>query len=161
MWYVVSKTLAEDAAVKYSKENGLVLLVINPGYVIGPILQPTLNLTSEGFMNMVKTGKEVFADGIYRLVDVRDVANAHILAFENLEANGRYLMVGNMVSSSMIMKIIKKLFPILGFSQRWYEETNCIKPLPFSISKARAESLGVEFTPLEVTIKDTIESLTY
>ncbi|XP_071708841.1 phenylacetaldehyde reductase-like [Rutidosis leptorrhynchoides] len=160
MWYFVSKTLAEEAAVKYSKENGLDLVAINPGFVIGPILQPTLNLTSEGFMNFVKTGKEVFRDGIYRLVDVRDVANAHILAFENPEAKGRYLMVGNMVRSSVIMKIIEKLSPSLGFSQK-YKETNCPDSVPFSISRARAESLGVEFTPLEVTIKDTVESLIY
>ncbi|XP_071706564.1 phenylacetaldehyde reductase-like [Rutidosis leptorrhynchoides] len=158
MWYFVSKTLAEDAAVKYSKENGLELVAINPGFVIGPILQPTLNLTSEKFMNFLKTGKELFPDGIYMLVDVRDVAAAHILAFENPEAKGRYLMVGNMVRSSVIMKILEKFYPAFGFSQR-YEDNNCNEPLPYSISRARAESLGVEFTPLEVTIEDTVEIL--
>ena len=49
--------MAEDAAVKFSQENGMDLVVINPGYVIGPILQPTLNVTSEGFINFIKTGK--------------------------------------------------------------------------------------------------------
>ena len=57
MWYAVSKIMAEDVAVKFSQENGIDLVVINPGYVIGPILQPTLNVTSEGFMNFIKTGK--------------------------------------------------------------------------------------------------------
>lgn len=158
MWYHISKTLAEDAAVKYSKENGLELVAINPGFVIGPILQPTLNFTSEGFMNLIKIGKEVFPDGIYRLVDVRDVAAAHILAFENSEANGRYLLVGNMVHSSVIMKILDKLYPALDYAQR-YNNNKCTEPLPYSISRARAKSLGVEFTPLEVTIKDTVGSL--
>ena len=56
LWYALSKTLAEDAAVKFCKEKGLELVAINPGYVIGPILQPTLNLTSEGIMGMIESG---------------------------------------------------------------------------------------------------------
>ena len=58
-WYALSKTLAEDAAVKFCKENDLNLVAINPGYVIGPILQPTLNLTSQGIMDMFETGNPV------------------------------------------------------------------------------------------------------
>nr|XP_043625818.1 uncharacterized protein LOC122597268 [Erigeron canadensis] len=158
LWYHLSKTLAEDAAVKFSNENSLELVVVNPGFVIGPILQPILNVTSEGILGLIKSGKEVFSDGIYRLVDVRDVANAHILAFEKPQANGRYLMVCKMVHSSLIMKILDKLYPTLNHSDK-YKDSNCVEQLPFSISRAKAESLGVEFTPLEITIKDTVESL--
>lgn len=53
---MLSKTLAEDAAVKFSQEYGFELVAINPGYVIGPILHPTLNLTCEGIMNLIKIG---------------------------------------------------------------------------------------------------------
>ncbi|GKB10546.1 tetraketide alpha-pyrone reductase 1-like protein [Tanacetum coccineum] len=158
LWYMLSKTLAEDAAVKFSKENGLELVAINPGYVIGPILQPTLNMTSEGFMRLIETGQEVFADGIYRLVDVRDVAIAHILAFENPEANGRYCVVGNVLHSSEIMKIVNKLYPALGHS-KGYNDGKEVEPQLYSVSRVKAEGLGVEFTPVEVSIKDTIESL--
>ena len=49
--------MAENTAVKFSQENGLDLVSINPGFVIGPILQPTLNTTSEGFMNLIECGK--------------------------------------------------------------------------------------------------------
>lgn len=158
LWYMLSKTLAEDAAVKFSKENGLELVAVNPGYVIGPILQPTLNMTSEGFMRLIKTGQEVFADGIYRLVDVRDVAIAHILAFENPEANGRYCVVGNVIHSSEIIKIVDKLYPTLGL-YKGYKDGKDVEPQLYTVSRVKAEGLGVEFTPLEVSIKDTIESL--
>ncbi|KAJ0953705.1 putative cinnamyl-alcohol dehydrogenase [Helianthus annuus] len=171
LWYQLSKTLAEDAAVKFAKDNGLDLVAINPGFVIGPILQPTLNLTSEAIMGLIKNvtvvysglihmypGKEVFSDGIYRLVDVRDVATAHILAFENPEANGRYCMVGEVVRSLEIMKTMNKLYPSFGQSER-YKDSECVEPLPYSVSRAKAESLGVNFTPMEVSIKDTVESL--
>ncbi|KAI3796458.1 hypothetical protein L1987_39129 [Smallanthus sonchifolius] len=152
------KTLAEDAAAKFTKQNGLELVVINPGYVIGPFFQPTLSLASEGIMSMIKNGNEVFSDGIYRLVDVRDVATAHILGFENTEADGRYCMVDKVVRSLEIMKIVDNLYPSLGFSER-YKDGKCVEPLPYHVSRAKAESLGVKFTPLEVSIKDTVESL--
>lgn len=46
MWYVLSKTLAEEAAWKLAKEKGIDLVTINPGMVIGPLLQPTLNTSA-------------------------------------------------------------------------------------------------------------------
>ncbi|XP_076940840.1 phenylacetaldehyde reductase-like [Bidens hawaiensis] len=156
-WYQVSKTLAEDAAVIFSKENGLDLVVINPGYVIGPLLQPTLNETSERFLNYIEKGKEIFPDGINILVDVRDTVIAHILALEKPEANGRYCMVGDVVRSSEIIMILDKLYPDHGYSLRCKDK--CVEALPYSVSKAKVESLGVEFTPLKVSLKDTIESL--
>ena len=67
-------------------------------------------------MHCVYAGKDVFPDGIYRLVDVRDVANAHIVAFENPQANGRYCMVGTMTRSWEIMKIVHKHYPALTSS---------------------------------------------
>ncbi|KAI3498131.1 hypothetical protein L1887_33900 [Cichorium endivia] len=157
-WYALSKTLAEDAAVKFCKENDLELVVINPGFVIGPVLQPTINITSKGFLGLIETGKEVFPDGVYRLVDVRDVANAHILAFENSEANGRYCMVGCVSHSSEIKEIIYKYYPALSHCER-YKDGKYVRAPRYFVSRARAEGLGVIFTPLEVSIKDTIESL--
>ncbi|KAB1226402.1 Tetraketide alpha-pyrone reductase 1 [Morella rubra] len=51
-WYVLSKTLAEEAAWKFSKEEGLDMVAINPAMVIGPLLQPTLN-TSAGVIHTI------------------------------------------------------------------------------------------------------------
>lgn len=52
-WYVLSKTLAEDAAWKFAKEKGIDLVVINPAMVIGPLLQPTLNTSSALILNLL------------------------------------------------------------------------------------------------------------
>lgn len=46
MWYVLSKTLAEEAAWKFVKEKGIDMVTINPAMVIGPLLQPTLNTSA-------------------------------------------------------------------------------------------------------------------
>ncbi|GJZ08641.1 tetraketide alpha-pyrone reductase 1-like protein [Tanacetum coccineum] len=122
-------------------------------------VKPTLNMTSEGFMRLIETGQEVFADGIYRLVDVRDVAIAHILAFENPEANGRYCVVGNVLHSSEIMKIVNKLYPALGHS-KGYNDGKEVEPQLYSVSRVKAEGLGVEFTPVErVCLEGSLLSL--
>lgn len=44
---MLSKTLAEEAAWKFAEGNGIDLVTINAGFVIGPILQPTINTTVE------------------------------------------------------------------------------------------------------------------
>ncbi|KAF9665697.1 hypothetical protein SADUNF_Sadunf16G0150600 [Salix dunnii] len=50
--YALSKTLAEEAAWK-SKENATDLDVMNPAFVIGPPLHPTLNYSVEMIPNLV------------------------------------------------------------------------------------------------------------
>ncbi|KAL0380105.1 UNVERIFIED_CONTAM: Tetraketide alpha-pyrone reductase 1, partial [Sesamum angustifolium] len=53
-WYPLSKTLAEKAAWKFAEENGMDLVIMHPGFVLGPLLQPTLNWSSEAFLDMIK-----------------------------------------------------------------------------------------------------------
>ena len=50
---MLSKTLAEEAAWKFTKENGIDMVTINPGWVIGPLLQPSLNLSAELVLNLI------------------------------------------------------------------------------------------------------------
>ena len=50
---MLAKTLADEAAWNFAKANALDLVTINPAYVIGPLLQPTLNTTVEMILNLV------------------------------------------------------------------------------------------------------------
>lgn len=52
-WYVLSKTLSEDAAWKFAKENAIDIVTINPAMVIGPLLQPTLNTSAAAILNLI------------------------------------------------------------------------------------------------------------
>ena len=53
LWYVLSKTLAEEAAWKFAKENDMDMVTINPAMVIGPLLQSTLNTSAESIANLL------------------------------------------------------------------------------------------------------------
>jgi hypothetical protein len=52
-WYVVSKTLAEEATWKFARDNGVEIITINPAMVIGPLLQPTLNTSAEAILKLI------------------------------------------------------------------------------------------------------------
>ncbi|XP_026663686.2 uncharacterized protein LOC103715595 [Phoenix dactylifera] len=43
IWYPAWKTLAEKAAWEFAKENGLDVVVVNPGTVMGPVIPPSIN----------------------------------------------------------------------------------------------------------------------
>lgn len=49
----MSKTLAEECAWKFSKDNGIDMVTINPSFVIGPLLRPTLNLSAALILNLI------------------------------------------------------------------------------------------------------------
>ncbi|KAF3963724.1 hypothetical protein CMV_011916 [Castanea mollissima] len=156
LWYMLSKTLAEEAAWKFAKENAIDMVTINPGLVIGPFLQPTLNTSVEAVLKLVN-GAERFPNITYGWVDVRDVANAHILAFESPSATGRYCLVGRVMHCYEVVKILPELFPDLNLPEKSVDDNPFVPT--YQVSKERAENLGLNFTPLEVSLKDTVESL--
>ena len=53
MWYTLSKTLAEEAAWKFAKENEIDMVCMNPTMTIGPMLQPTLNESVASVLNLI------------------------------------------------------------------------------------------------------------
>lgn len=158
-WYSLAKTLAEKAAWKFAEESGLDLVILHPSYTIGPLLQPTLSVIPKSFLDLIKEGKEPHPSGISRWVDVRDVALAHMLAFENPSASGRYCIVGKVASLSQVLDILSGIFPSLDLQWRVGRKNGETGATPREVSKEKAESLGIIFTPLEVSLKDTVESL--
>ncbi|XWS75658.1 hypothetical protein CRYUN_Cryun01aG0110000 [Craigia yunnanensis] len=156
-WYPLSKTLAEEAAWRFAKDNGIDLLTINPGVVFGPLLQPALNSSSGVIINLTK-GENTFPISTCTFVDVRDVAYAHIQAFEDPSACGRYCLVERAVPFSEVQKIFYELYPSLHLNEKYEEDHNKPTEETFQVSKEKAKSLGVSFIPLEVSLRDNIES---
>ncbi|VVA90396.1 unnamed protein product [Arabis nemorensis] len=155
-WYPLSKTLAENAAWQFAKDNGIDMVVMNPGFIIGPILQPTLNFSVEMIVDIIN-GKSTFNTGSYRFVDVRDVALAHVKALETPSANGRYIIDGPSVTVNDVRELLRELFPDLSLADMNGESEMNLATYKVCVEKAK--SLGVEFTPIESSLRDTIISL--
>ncbi|KAF8776019.1 hypothetical protein HU200_003965 [Digitaria exilis] len=156
-WYALSKTLAEEAAWKFSRDNGFEIVTINPAMVIGPLLQPTLNTSAEAILKLITGSSSMYPNLSFGWANVKDVALAHILAYEVPSANGRYCVVERVVHYSEIVNIIRKMYPTIPFPAK------CANDKPFDptyqISKEKIRSLGIELMPVETSIKETIESL--
>jgi len=109
--YAKSKTLAERAAWDFIQREGgaMELAVVNPVGIFGPALGPdtsTSILIVQRLMNGEVPGMPNLNFG---LVDVRDVADLHLLAMINPAARGqRFLAVaGDFVAMSDIAKMLK------------------------------------------------------
>lgn len=156
MWYPLSKTLAEDAAWKFSKEKGIDMVAINPAMVIGPLLQPTLNTSAAAVLNLIN-GSTTYQNATLGWVNVKDVANAHVQAFELPSANGRYCLVESVVHNSQVVKALQKLYPSFQLPEKCSDEKPFVPT--YQVSKAKAQSLGINFTSLEQSLGETVESL--
>jgi nucleoside-diphosphate-sugar epimerase len=110
--YAKYKTLAERAAWDFIQREGgaMELAVVNPVGIFGPALGPdtsTSILIVQRLMNGEVPGMPNLNFG---LVDVRDVADLHLLAMTNPAARGqRFLAVaGDFVAMADIAKMLKQ-----------------------------------------------------
>ncbi|KAF3452520.1 hypothetical protein FNV43_RR02953 [Rhamnella rubrinervis] len=154
-WYSLSKTLAEDAAWKFVKEKGVDMVTINPSMCIGPLLQPTLNTSVAPVLNLIN-GAQTFPNYTFGWVNVKDVANAHIQAYEIPSASGRYVLAESVAHFSGIVGALRELYPDLQLPDQCADD----KPyMPtYQVSKEKASSLSIEFIPLNISLKETVES---
>ncbi len=113
--YYKSKTLAERAAWTFAAENRLELSVINPGMILGPSLG-TETGTSVGLVQSLMKGRyPAMPDFSVPVADVRDVAEAHVLAMTIPQAAGeRFIIAGEALSIKDIVKVLKRDFPAYG-----------------------------------------------
>jgi dihydroflavonol-4-reductase len=94
--YVRSKTIAEQAAWKLADERGARdrLAVVNPGAIIGPVLNDDLSYSIQAIERLLKGMPGMPRLG-FSFVDVRDVADLEILAMTKPEAGGQRFIATN------------------------------------------------------------------
>lgn len=178
--YSYSKKAAEEAAWKMANEQQRwKLAVINPGFVIGPSITKRTDSTSIDFMLSFLNGKyQSGAPELYfGMVDVRDVAKAHVAAAYKDEAEGRHITVSETYSTVDVAqklrdylgdsyKIPKRKMPkfmlyvagpFVGFSWKFVSRNVGI-PIYFDNSRAK-QALGIEFTPVEQSIRDQADQI--
>lgn len=93
--YAKSKTLAERAAWDFVRESGgaIDLTCINPSLVVGPPLDLDYG-TSIAIVERILKGKDPMLPNVgFGAVDVRDVADAHVRAFDLPDSFGQRVLM--------------------------------------------------------------------
>lgn len=103
--------MAEQAAWDTARELGVDLVVLNPVLVLGSLLQPTVNASVLHILKYLTGSAKTYANSIQAYVDVKDVALAHILLFENPAASGRHLCAESVLHRGEVVEILAKFFP--------------------------------------------------
>jgi nucleoside-diphosphate-sugar epimerase len=173
--YSYSKKQAEKEAWKLNEaQNRWKLVTINPSFVVGPALNPHANFESKKFIMQMGNGdlKMGAPDINLGMVDVRDVAKAHILAALNDQANGRYIVSENSYKLLEIGKHLRSEFgdkyptpksttpkflvwlvaPMLGV-KRSFIKKNVGHDFHFDNSRGKSE-LGLKYTSSKKAVSD-------
>lgn len=179
--YAYSKTVAENAAWEVEKnQSRWSLVTIHPSAIFGPSLSQRADSTSVKLLIQFLNGS--FRMGVPKLwlgvVDVRDVAEAHIKAATLPDANNRYIIVNNCFNLLEISKLIdtKKfsiknrlpvyeapnwllwlLAPLLGL-QRNYLTRNLGYPISFNSSRSKIE-LEMKYYNIVDTFNDHVKQI--
>lgn len=105
--YKKSKFLAEQLAFAAAKD-GLPVIIVNPSTPIGPYdVKPTP--TGDIVLKFLRRQMPVYVHTGLNLVDVRDVAQGHILAAEKGRIGERYILGNKNVTLKEILDILEKI----------------------------------------------------
>lgn len=179
--YEKSKTMAEKAAWNYlaSLPEGerFECATVNPGLVFGPNINECSFSSGDIIRKVITGGMPGMPNLMFPLVDVRDVAQAHLEAILRPEANGkRFLMVANSVPFVMIgewlyekwgerFKVVHKTVPdfVIKIISLWDGECRAIKDdlgknWTFDHTPAE-EVLGIKFRDLKDTVQEMSDTL--
>ncbi|CAD6243060.1 unnamed protein product [Miscanthus lutarioriparius] len=156
--YCCAKMMAEITATEEAAARGLQLAVVLPCVTMGPMLQQTLNFSTNHVARYLMGTKRSFPNAVAAYVDVRDVARAHVLAYERPSAYGRYLCIGTVLHRAQLVAMLRDLFPQYPVTAKCEDDG---KPLakPFKFSNQRLRDLGLEFTPLRKSLYETVVCL--
>lgn len=178
--YPYSKTLAErEAWQKCEEQDRWSMAVINPGFIMGPSLTPYTQSFSFDLMSAMGNGeyKMGIPELYFGIVDVRDVADAHLKVAFDINITGRHISVNRSLGFIDISKILQQKFgkkypfprtyvpkflfwllaPSQGFSRK-YVKQNVGFPINFNNEKS-INKLGASYRPIEDTITDHFQQL--
>lgn len=176
--YTRSKAVAEKAAWDYVNTDGagLELATINPVAVLGPAMSADVSASLELVQQPMQNKVPAFPKLTFGIVDVRDVALAHVAAMELPEAAGERFLVGEQVLKfTEIGEILRNAYPdrklpkgeLPSWLVRMLTVVNpTLKQVLPELDKARAYSneksrrvLGLDYIPAKDAILASTNSL--
>ncbi|KAK9850976.1 hypothetical protein WJX84_006340 [Apatococcus fuscideae] len=151
--YRYSKVQAEKAAWDFCKKNGIDMVTIHPTLVMGPVISQRLD--AQSVKNFIDVLEGRAAPLMMWMVDVRDIARAHVRAAEVPQAKGRYLLSVEMTTTPReVSDLLNARFPEYEFPQ--LDEG---KKFHHNDSSKVTKELGIKITPPEIFLADMAQSL--
>lgn len=132
--YALSKTIAETEAWDYVRENGqgMTLTSINPSMVMGPPLDTEVESSGDMIRSFLRGDYPLVPNYGVEIVDVRDVADAHLAALTTAAAPGRrFILSSGPMTLRDIGRLLGREFP--RFRRRMPRAT-----LPDAVSRVLA-----------------------
>jgi dihydroflavonol-4-reductase len=109
--YVRSKTLAEQAAWEHVRSAGAEdrLAVVNPGAIIGPALNDDHSYSLQAIQRLVNGSMPAAPRLGFTFVDVRDVAELHLLAMTSPAAGGeRFIAADQFLWVADVARVLRE-----------------------------------------------------
>jgi cinnamoyl-CoA reductase len=104
--YSCTKMMAEIAATEEAAKRSLELAVVVPATKVGPMLQRTVNFSTDHVTRYLTGAKRGYPNAVTAYADVRDVARAHALVYERPDARGRrFLCLGAVLHHAQFVRI--------------------------------------------------------
>lgn len=108
-YYAKAKSDAERLAWQIAEQERLNMVSILPGAVIGPDFEmhtPTTFI----FQKILKNQIPMNVDVSLAFIDVRDLAKAHVDAYESATAQGRYIVCGDLIPMEAVFKAANRKY---------------------------------------------------
>ncbi len=162
--YPRSKAIAERAAWDFIESEGhdTELVVVNPTFIAGPSLVASLRSSLNGFKAIIEGTMPALPRQRFGVVDVRDVADAHIRAMATADAAGkRYLLLadGPTITWLGLAQILRDHLGPAG-ERVTTDEAPGEEPSPLTIHNDRAKrELVWQPRPATTSIVETADSL--
>lgn len=176
--YEYAKTLEERTAWEITRRVGQWDMVsINPSLILGPVMEASHLRASPTVVRDLVVGTFPACPRFYfGIVDVRDVAQAHLEAWRRPEATGRYLMCAGGRWMQEMAVLLKTAMPDRKISTRnlptfllylaalfdkrlSIQDVRDMAGIQISMEGGRVESLGVRYRSIDASIIDTATSM--
>ncbi|XP_057477355.1 tetraketide alpha-pyrone reductase 2-like isoform X1 [Actinidia eriantha] len=118
LWYAYAKTIAEKEAWRVAEECGIDLVVVNPSFVVGPLLAPQPTSTLQLILAIVKGLIGEYPNTTVGFVHIDDVVATHLLAMEESKASGRLICSSSVAHWSQIIAMLRAKYPSYQFEDK-------------------------------------------
>ncbi|KAH9688896.1 Epimerase domain-containing protein [Citrus sinensis] len=139
--------------IKLLKENSSAPCLVTVGTGVLQFLNAFLSSNKQFLSSIYTEGYESLENKLRMIVDVRDVAEALLLAYEKAEAEGRYICTAHMIRARDLVDKLKSLYPNYNYPKSFTEKEDEVM-----LTSEKLQKLGWSYRSLEETLVDSVES---